>query len=68
MLSVDELNTVSTIEADITTLVTEKIATWIVKGGIEQEWDGYVSQLESIGLSEVLAAYQAAYDRFAEHT
>ena len=51
-----------------TTLVTEKIATWIVKGGIEDEWDGYVAQLESIGLPEVLAVYQTAYDRFASST
>ncbi|WP_422116512.1 extracellular solute-binding protein [Brachybacterium sp. UNK5269] len=64
MLSVDELNRISTLETDITSLVTEKIATWIVKGGIEQEWDGYVSQLEAIGLGEVVEVYQTAYDRF----
>ncbi|MGO2775001.1 MAG: extracellular solute-binding protein [Brachybacterium tyrofermentans] len=68
MLSVDELNRISTIETDINTLVTEKIATWIVKGGIEDQWEGYVAQLESIGLPEVVEVYQTAYDRFTSNT
>ena len=68
MLSVDELNRISTIETDIKTLVTEKIATWIVKGGIEDQWEGYVAQLETIGLPEVVEVYQTAYDRFTSNT
>ena len=68
MLSVEELNRVSTIEADINTLVTEKIAAWIVRGGIEEEWDAYVTQLETMGLPEVIEVYQDAYDRFTANT
>lgn len=68
MLSVEELDRISTIETDIRTLVDEKIATWIVKGGIEDEWDGYVSQLDSMGLPEVVEVYQTAYDRFTENS
>ena len=60
-------NRISTVETDLQTLVDEKVSTWIVKGGIEDEWDGYVAQLDSIGLSEVLEVYQTAYDRFAEN-
>ena len=67
MLSVEELNRISTIEADVKTLVDEKVSTWIVKGGIEDEWDGYVAQLESIGLPEIVEVYQTAYDRFLEN-
>lgn len=68
MLSVEELNRISTIEADVRTLVQEKVSTWIVKGGIEDEWDGYVAQLESIGLPEIVEVYQDAYDRFTENS
>ncbi|WP_114855438.1 extracellular solute-binding protein [Brachybacterium sp. YJGR34] len=68
MLSVEELNRISTLESDVRTLVDEKVATWIVKGGIEDEWDGYVAQLEQIGLSEVAEVYQGAYDRFTENS
>ena len=66
MLSVDELNRISTIEADVKTLVDEKVSTWIVKGGIEKEWEGFTSQLDTIGISEVVDVYQQAYDRFTE--
>jgi len=67
MLSVEELNRITTIEADVRTLVDEKVSTWIVKGGIDEEWDGYVAQLESIGLPEIVEVYQSAYDRFTEN-
>ena len=67
MLSVEELNEISTIEADVKTLVDEKISTWIVKGGIEEQWDGYVAQLESIGLPEMIEVYQTAYDRYIDN-
>jgi putative aldouronate transport system substrate-binding protein len=68
MLSVEELNRISTIETDVRTLVDEKIATWIVKGGIDAEWDGYVAQLESMGLPEIVEVYQTAHDRFTENS
>lgn len=68
MLSVEELNRISTIEADVRTLVDEKVSTWIVRGGIEDEWDGYVTQLETMGLPEIVEVYQTAYDRFSENS
>ena len=33
-------------------------------GTVEDEWDSYVSQLESMGVEDVTATYQQAYDRF----
>src|SRR5699024_1011474 len=68
MLSVEELDRISTLETDVRTLVDEKIATWIVKGGIEAEWDDYVSQLDTMGLSEIVEVYQTAHDRFTENS
>lgn len=68
MLSVDELDRISTLEADVNTLVDERIATWIVKGGIESEWDGYVTQLETMGLPEIIEVYQTAHDRFLKNS
>ncbi|MFI2104533.1 ABC transporter substrate-binding protein [Isoptericola sp. NPDC019693] len=66
LLSNDELDKVSYPETDIKTLVKEKFAAWIVDGTIDGEWDGYVSQLQSLGVDEVTATYQQAYDRFME--
>lgn len=44
----------------------QKLAEWITEGGIEEEWDDYLKQLENMGLEQVEAAYQSALDRFNE--
>lgn len=38
---------------------------WLTgKADINADWDGYVAQLESMGLQQVISCWQAAYDRF----
>ncbi|GAA1701738.1 extracellular solute-binding protein [Microcella alkalica] len=64
MLSNEELDTVSFAQTDINTLVKEKFASWIVNGTVNDEWDGYLAQLESLGIEDVVNVYQQAYDRF----
>ncbi|WP_353952250.1 ABC transporter substrate-binding protein [Knoellia sp. S7-12] len=64
LLSNEELEKVSYPQTDINALVKEKFATWVVKGTVASEWSGYVSQLESMGIKDVVATYQTAYDRF----
>jgi putative aldouronate transport system substrate-binding protein len=62
--TVDELKEIGSIEADIKALVDQKRAEWIVSGGIDEQWDGYVSQLKSIGLDRLIELYQSGYDRY----
>lgn len=64
--SVEELEEIGSIEADIKALVEQKRAEWITSGGVEGEWDGYVSQLESMGLERLVEIWQAGYDRFSD--
>jgi putative aldouronate transport system substrate-binding protein len=64
LLSNEELERVNLPQTDINSLIKEKFATWTVEGTIEQEWDAYTSQLDSLGVGDVIAAYQEAYDRF----
>lgn len=66
LLSNDELQMITDPQTDITALVKEKFATWIVKGNIDAEWDGYVAKLQSMGLEDVMKVYQDAYDRYKE--
>ena len=66
--SVEELEEIGSIEPDIKALVEQKRAEWISSGGVEEAWDGYVSQLESMGLDRLVELYQAAYDRFVDAT
>lgn len=46
------------------TYVKEKIALWATGAAdIDAEWDSYLKELENMGLSDWLAAMQAAYER-----
>ncbi len=66
LLSNEELDQISFPQTDITALVKEKFASWIANGTIDAEWDGYVSQLDSMGVDDVTGVYQQAYDRFQQ--
>jgi putative aldouronate transport system substrate-binding protein len=66
LLSNEELDQVSFPQTDINSLVKEKFASWIANGTIDDEWDGYVSQLDSMGVDDVVGVYQQAYDRFQQ--
>lgn len=66
LLSNEELDQVSYAQTDINTLVKEKFASWVVQGGIDEEWDGYVSQLRTLGVEDVTGVYQDAYDRYED--
>ena len=35
-----------------------------VNGGVETGWDNYAKSLDNMGLQEMLAVYQAAYDTY----
>lgn len=49
----------------ISSYVTEMKGKFITGvASIDTEWDNYVNQINQMGLDEVLAAYQAAYDRW----
>lgn len=59
----DEIVTLNKM-GDIKDYCNEKFAGWVRNGGADQEWDGYVKQLENMGVNEVVAAWQAAADRY----
>jgi putative aldouronate transport system substrate-binding protein len=63
---VDELKKIGQIEPDIKALVEQKRAEWIVSGGIDGEWSGYVDQLTNMGLADLVKIYQGGYDRYQE--
>ncbi|WP_413466013.1 ABC transporter substrate-binding protein [Metabacillus litoralis] len=62
--SPEELEKINTIEPEIKEFVKLKEAQWLIEGGIEEEWDDYVAQLESMGLNELMEIYQTGLDRF----
>ncbi|ETJ07552.1 MAG: ABC superfamily ATP binding cassette transporter, extracellular solute-binding protein [Actinomyces urogenitalis DORA_12] len=61
-----ELDDLSLIEADVTSLVKQRFARWVVDGGIDKEWEDYLEDLRSSGLERLMEIYQAALDRYYE--
>lgn len=51
----------------ISTYIQEQIQKWTFDGSnIDAEFDKYINDIKGMGMDEVLAAYQAAYDRSQE--
>lgn len=62
----EEIETINDKLSDLKSMSEEKIAHWLKDGGIEAEWDQYLTDLDNMGLQDVIGAWQAAYDRYAE--
>ncbi|MBQ8162401.1 MAG: extracellular solute-binding protein [Clostridia bacterium] len=62
----EEYNELAFLQADIDTYVDQMRAKWITSGGIDEEWDAYVARLEAMGLKDMNAIYETAYERYLE--
>lgn len=64
MYTIEEFEELPTLSTDINTYVATTRATWITGGGIDEEWDAYVRQLNNMGLERLIQIRSEAYDRF----
>lgn len=60
----EESEQIAILATDINAYVKETSARWLLEGGVEEEWDAYVQNLEQMGIEELIGLYQSAYDRF----
>lgn len=58
-----DLERMAQIEADMNDFIYRKRAEWIVNGGVDEEWDAYLEELEKYGLSEWVEIKQKYYDK-----
>ena len=49
---------------EIFNFIQTSIANWMVDGGVDEGWDDYLKELDRLGLDQVMAIFQTAYDRF----
>lgn len=64
VLTEDESDTYNDAWTDINAYITESTAKFITGDlDIESGWDSFISDLEQMGLQDVIDVYQAAYDR-----
>jgi len=62
--SLEETDIINDHISDIKDYVKQTSSNWITNGGVEDEWDTYIDQLDNMGVNEVVDAWQAAYDRY----
>lgn len=60
----DESTTLAENYTDINKFVAESQASFITTGVTDDSWNAYVSAINSMGIDQVLAVYQAAFDRY----
>jgi putative aldouronate transport system substrate-binding protein len=60
----EEVDELAILRTDIHSFAMQQVSAWIVNGGVEQGWTGYLRQLENMGLSRMVQIYQQVYDRY----
>lgn len=66
-LTAEEGKKIAELGSDIDAYVEQCYAKWITKGGIDEDWDGYIQQLNNMGLEEYLSQYQSALERYQKN-
>lgn len=66
ILTPEDADEVSSINTDLKSIWQTFTARWITEGGIEEQWDSYLTELERAGLSRYLEIYQTAYDNYVK--
>jgi putative aldouronate transport system substrate-binding protein len=66
-LSAEDLDKVNQIETQLKEYTKQMKAKWLMDGGVEEEWDGYLKKLDQIGLKELMEIYQKGYDQFKQN-
>lgn len=63
-LTTEESDVLAAYGTDITTYASETLPKFIMGSLPMSDWDSYVQQLADMHLDEIVAVYQAAYDRY----
>ncbi|GHU15486.1 ABC transporter substrate-binding protein [Spirochaetia bacterium] len=58
-----ETNELATLWADISSYTAQMRAKWVTQGGIDAEWNGYIDQLNKMGVQRYMEIKMAAYNR-----
>jgi putative aldouronate transport system substrate-binding protein len=64
MASPQEVNALRAVQSDFDTFVTEQISKFIMGERPIEEYDRFMSELDGMGLQEILKVKQAQYDRY----
>lgn len=62
LFSAEDNDRISLIGTDIISYTEEMRAKWLAYGGVEEEWDAYITRINQMGMKEYLDIYQSTYD------
>lgn len=62
----EELQTITSLGTDIYSYVEAQYAHWVVDGGVDDEWDAYLEQLNTMGLDQLVECHVNAYNAYKE--
>ncbi|MBD3949448.1 extracellular solute-binding protein [Tuanshanicoccus lijuaniae] len=62
----DEIGRLSTMYIDLSSYAAQTVTKWVTEGGIEDEWDGYVQQLNQMGFEDFQMIMNDAYNRYQD--
>ena len=62
--TVDQLSDILTLYTDLSSYVSTYQATWVTEGGIEGQWNEYLSTLNRMGLDKFLKIQTDAYNTY----
>ena len=65
-LTTEESEVLASYGADITTYAAETLPKFIIGDMSMDQWDSYVETLKGMNIEEIIAVYQAAYDRYLQ--
>ena len=61
ILTDEDSDALSQIRTDLISYTEEMRAKWLSKGGVEDEWDACLQQLNELGLEQYMEIYQRNY-------
>ncbi len=65
--TVEQLDDLRTLYADLSAYVSTFQASWVTNGGIEKEWDDYIVTLNRMGLEKFLKIQTDAYNTYQKN-
>ena len=60
----DELDQIGFLSPDILNYVSQQYANWVTEGGVEEEWDAYIEQLNRMNVNDLIQIHLDAYARY----
>ena len=60
----EQLDEMGFLSPDIINYVNQQYAHWVTEGGIDEEWDAYIAQLEKMGVQDLINIHLDAYAKY----